>query len=124
MLAVVRRSEIVLLCTGNAQHLTYTVVQFLIFLQLLASGTPEKPISDYSLYLNLQYWYLYRYKSAKHSEEQLDSRQNLLKIISNMRFLARQALLFRGHGNVDDSNFTQLYLLREEDNESLKTFRT
>ena len=50
--------------------------------------------------------------------------QKLLKILSNVRFLARQALLLRGHGSGEDSNFTQLYILREEDNEGLKTWRT
>lgn len=51
----------------------------------------------------------------------VNSRQYLLKI---MIFLARQALLFRGHGNEQEANFTQLYLLRKEDNESLKTWGT
>ena len=30
----------------------------------------------------------------------------------------------RGHGSGEDSNFTQLYVLREEDNEGLKAWRT
>ena len=60
----------------------------------------------------------------KHSQDQAISRQNLLKIISNVRFLARQALPSRGHGSGQDSNFTQLYVLREEDNPGLRTWRT
>ena len=30
----------------------------------------------------------------------------------------------RGHGSGEDSNFTQLYILLEKDNEGLKTWRT
>ena len=30
----------------------------------------------------------------------------------------------RGHGSGEDSNFTQLYILWEEDNEGLKAWRT
>ena len=58
------------------------------------------------------------------NNERSINRQNLLKILSNVQFLARQALPLRGHGSGEDSNFTQLYILREEDNEGLKTWRT
>ena len=58
------------------------------------------------------------------NNERSANRQNLLKILSNVRFLARQALPLRGHGSGEDFNFTQLYILREEDNEGLKTWRT
>ena len=58
------------------------------------------------------------------NNERSANRQNLLKIFSNVRFLARQALPLRGHGSGEHSNFTQLYILREEDNEGLKTWRT
>ena len=58
------------------------------------------------------------------NNERSANRQNLLKILSNVRFLARQALPLRDHGSGEDSNFTQLYILREEDNEGLKTWRT
>ena len=40
------------------------------------------------------------------------NRQNLLKIFSNVKFLARQALPSRGHGSGEGSNFTQLCILR------------
>ena len=40
--------------------------------------------------------------------------QNLLKILSNVKFLARQALPLRCRGSAEDSNFTQLYILWEE----------
>ena len=58
------------------------------------------------------------------NNERSANRQNLLKILSNVRFLARQALPLRGQGSGEDSNFTQLYILKEEDNEGLKTWRT
>ena len=58
------------------------------------------------------------------NNERSANRQNLLKILLNVKFLARQALPLRGHGSGEDSNFTQLYILREEDNEGLKTWRT
>ena len=43
-------------------------------------------------------------------------RQVLLRIPSNVRFLARQGLPLRGDGDETDSNFMQLFLLRGEDN--------
>ena len=52
------------------------------------------------------------------------NQQNLLKILLNVKLLARQALPLKGHGSVQDSNFTQIYILREEDKEGLKTCRT
>lgn len=52
------------------------------------------------------------------------NRRNLLKILSNVRFLARQAIPLRGRRSGKDSNFTQLYILREEDSKGLKTRRT
>ena len=62
--------------------------------------------------------------SIAYNNEKSTNRENLLKILSNVRFLARQALPLRGHGTGKDSNFTQLYILREEDNDGLKTWRT
>ena len=58
------------------------------------------------------------------TEERSVNRQNLLKILSNIRFLARQALPLRGRDSGEDSNFTQLYILRESDDEGLRTWRT
>ena len=48
----------------------------------------------------------------------------MLKILSNVRFLARQALPLRGDGKGTDSNFNQLCLLREDDQPILKKWRT
>ena len=39
------------------------------------------------------------------------------------KVLARQDLPLRGHESGEDSNFAQLYILREEDNKGLKTWR-
>ena len=52
------------------------------------------------------------------------NQQNLLKILLNVKLLARQALPLKGHGSVQDSNFTQICILREEDKEGLKAWRT
>ena len=62
--------------------------------------------------------------SVTFNEARSANRQNLLKILSNVKFLARQALPLRDHGSGEDSNFIQLYIFREEDNERLKAWRT
>ncbi|XP_072023399.1 zinc finger MYM-type protein 1-like [Amphiura filiformis] len=53
--------------------------------------------------------------SHKHATEKEANRQCFLKLLSNLRFLARQALSMRGDGNEDNSNFIQLFKLRGED---------
>ena len=57
-------------------------------------------------------------------EEKSVSRQALFEILSNIRFLARQTLPLPEDGDGTDLNFTQLYILREEDNPVLKQWRT
>ena len=52
-------------------------------------------------------------------QEKYERRQVLLRIISNIRFLARQGLPLRGDGDESDSNFMQLFLLRGEDNPTI-----
>ena len=47
----------------------------------------------------------------QHKQEKKNNRQCLLKIISNVQFLARQGLPFRGDGEEIDSNFIQLLKL-------------
>ena len=59
-----------------------------------------------------------------YAEEKWVSWQALLKILSNIRFLARQTLPLRGDDDGTDSNFTQLYILRREDNPTLKQSKT
>ena len=58
--------------------------------------------------------------SSEHKQEKLKRQQMLLKIISNIRFLARQALPLRGDGNECDSNFMQLLLLSSGDDKQIK----
>ena len=58
--------------------------------------------------------------SSIRETEMSNSRQCLLKILSNIRFLARQALPLRGTGDEKDSNFHQVYKLRAEDNPLLE----
>ena len=58
--------------------------------------------------------------STTFNETRLVNRQNLLRILLNVKFLPRQALPLRGHESEEDSNFFQLYILWEKDNEGLK----
>ena len=54
--------------------------------------------------------------STQLKKDKLERRQCLLKVLSNIRFLARQGLPLRGHGDHEsDSNFLQLMKLRGED---------
>ncbi len=53
--------------------------------------------------------------STELASQKRDNMQCLLKILSNLRFLARQGLPLRGDGSDADSNFTQLLLLRGQD---------
>ena len=54
--------------------------------------------------------------SAQLKRENLERRQCFLKVLLNIRFLARQGLPLRGHGGHEsDSNFVQLMKLRGED---------
>ena len=54
--------------------------------------------------------------SKAHAQEKCENHEVLLKILSNLRFLARQACAIRGDGNEVDSNFMQLFKLCGEDN--------
>ena len=53
--------------------------------------------------------------SAQHAQDKLERRQCFLKLLSNVKFLARQALPLRGAGDESDSNYMQLLKLRGED---------
>ena len=53
--------------------------------------------------------------SREHATEKGQNRKCLLKIISNLKFLARQGLLVRGDGDDTDSNVIQLLKLRGQD---------
>ena len=52
------------------------------------------------------------------------SRHCFLKILSNLRYLARQGLAIRGHGDETDSNFYQLLKLREQDDSRIQSWLT
>ena len=53
--------------------------------------------------------------SSQLAQEKLERRQCFLKLMSNMRFLARQGLPIRGDGDESNSNYMQLLRLRGED---------
>ena len=53
--------------------------------------------------------------STAHAQEKLENRQCLLKILSNLRFLARQSCAIRGDADESDSNFMELFKLQAED---------
>lgn len=53
--------------------------------------------------------------SHQHAQEKKQNQEMLLKIISCIRFLARQGLPLRGDGDETNSNFLALLLLRGED---------
>ncbi len=57
--------------------------------------------------------------SVQHAQEKLERRQCFLKLLSNVRFFARQALPFRGDGDESDSNYHQLLTLCGEDSRVL-----
>ena len=62
--------------------------------------------------------------SREHATEEGQNRKCLLKIISNLKFLARQELPVRGDGDETDSNFIQLLKLRGQDDPLLKCWLT
>ena len=62
--------------------------------------------------------------SSIHKQDKQQQQQVLLKILSNVRFLARQALPLRGDGNETDSNFMQLLTLCGEDDHRIKEWMT
>ena len=53
--------------------------------------------------------------SQQHSKEKQVNRKMLLKIVSSLRYLARQGLAIRGDGSEKDSNLAQLLRLKGED---------
>ena len=57
--------------------------------------------------------------SKQYAIEMAQNRRMLLKILSSMRFLARQALAFRGHHSDYDGNLIQLLKLQGEENSEM-----
>ena len=60
--------------------------------------------------------------SREHAEQKKDNRQCLLKILSNLRFLARQGIALRGDGDEKESNFIQLLKLRGNDDPKIEVW--
>ena len=60
--------------------------------------------------------------SQQHSSDKRNNRQCLLKILSNLRFLSRQGISLRGDDQELNSNFTQLLILRGEDDPRIDTW--
>ena len=59
--------------------------------------------------------------SSAHLRSIAEARRVLLKILQNVKFLGRQGLAFRGHDD-SESNFMQLFKLRELDNPVLSAW--
>lgn len=55
---------------------------------------------------------------ARATQQKLN-RDCLVKIFSTIRFLARQGLAYRGHGDNSESNFRQALILKREDDHTL-----
>ena len=60
--------------------------------------------------------------SVQHNQEKLERHQYFLKVLSNIRFLARQGLPLRGHGDESDSNFIQLMKLWGQDDSRIASW--
>lgn len=57
--------------------------------------------------------------SSQHSQQKKQNRECLLKILANLKFLARQGIPLRGCGDDADSNFMQLMKMRARDDQHL-----
>ena len=58
--------------------------------------------------------------SSQVASEKRDNRQCLLKVLSNLRYLARQGIAIRGDGDESNSNFMQLLRLRQNEDPRIK----
>ena len=58
--------------------------------------------------------------SGMHAQEKIENRQCFLKILSNLRFVARQGCAIRGQGDETDGNFYQLLKLCGEDHKMVR----
>ncbi len=59
--------------------------------------------------------------SSAHAQSKAENRRVLLKILQNVKFLGRQGIAFRGHDD-SESNFKQLFKLRQTDNPELSAW--
>ena len=53
--------------------------------------------------------------SSQHAKEKANNRQTMLKLLSNICYIARQSLPLQGDVEEDDSNYSQLLRLRGTD---------
>ena len=60
--------------------------------------------------------------STEHEQQKAENRAMFRRILQNVRFLARQGLSLRGHGDEKDSNFMQLLHLRAIDTPAVLTW--
>ena len=60
--------------------------------------------------------------NVAHRKEKQMNREYFLKVLQNIRFLARQGIALRGDGNEDDSNFIQLLKLRASDDSRIHDY--
>ena len=60
--------------------------------------------------------------STEHAQQKAENRAMFRRILQNVRFLARQGLSLRGHGDGADSNFTQLLRLQAFDSPAVLTW--
>ena len=60
--------------------------------------------------------------STEHEQQKAENRAMFRRILQNMRFLAQQGLPLRGHGDGNDSNFTQLLQLHAIDTPAVLTW--
>ena len=60
--------------------------------------------------------------SKQHADMKKLNRECFLKILSNIQFMARQGLVFRGDGDEVDSNFMQLLKLRGRDDPRIEAW--
>ena len=58
--------------------------------------------------------------SGMHAQEKIENRQCFLKILPNLRFVARQGCAIHGHGDETDGNFYQLLKLRSQDHKIVR----
>ena len=84
-----------------------------------ASSNSHKEVEEVSIVLPRTCPDVGEMISSKHSQQKEENQDCLLKIISNLKFLARQGLPLRGDNADTDSNFMQLIKLRARDDPRL-----
>lgn len=60
--------------------------------------------------------------SKQHEDQKRENRMYLIKVLSTIKYLARQGIAFRGDKDDSDSNFVQLLKLRSSDDPRIQTW--